>query len=117
MLGNNYMTIGGLLIPNPQGGIKIGYTNIEKTNQSEAGTDLAIVTRLKKRTISFTAKVGSDWKEEYERICGLTQTQLVLDGETIDVRARIDSASLETNSEFAKNTQGLWTLGIKLIEV
>lgn len=117
MLGNNYMTIGGLLIPNPQGGIKIGYTNIEKRTQSEAGTDLVIVTRLKKRTISFTAKVGSDWKAEYERLCGLTQTQLVLDGETIDVTARIDSANMEKNSEFAKNTQGLWTLGIKLIEV
>ena len=116
MLGSNYMTINSLSIPNPQG-LKIGYNNIEKTQQSEAGTDLAIVTRLKKRTFSFSAKCTSDWKSKFETICGLTQTTLVFNGESITVRARIDSANMEKYSEYADRTDGLWTLGIKLIEV
>lgn len=117
MLGSEYMTINSLPIPNPQSGIKIGYANIEKTNQSEAGTDLAIVTRLQKRTISFSAKVTSEWKKRFEDICALTQTTLVMNGETITVRARLDSANLEKYSEYAQRTDGLWTLGIKLTEV
>lgn len=117
MLGSNYMTINSIAIPNPQGGIKIAYQNIEKTSQSEAGQDLAIVTRLKKRTFSFTVKCNSTWKSQFETICGMTQTNLVFNSETIAVRARIDSASLEKFSEYAQNTDGLWTLGIKLIEV
>ena len=116
MLGSEYMTINGLPIPNPAG-LKIGYQNIEKTSQSEAGTDLAIVTRLKKRTFSFTARCASDWKDKLETICGLTQTTLVFNNENITVRARIDSANMADRSEYAARTDGLWTLGIKLIEV
>ena len=117
MLGSEYMTINSISIPNPQSGIKITYNNIEKTAQSEAGTDLAIVTRLLKRTFSFTVKCGSSWKSQFETICGLTQTTFLYQGESITVRARMDSSALEKNSEYTENTDGLWTLSIKLIEV
>ena len=117
MLGSNYMTIGSLSIPNPQDGISISYQNIERTAQSEAGTDLAVVTRLQKRTFSFTARVTSIWKANFETLCGYAQTTLVLNGETINVRARLCSASMQARSEYAENTDGLWTLAIQLIEV
>lgn len=117
MLGNNYMTIGGLQVPNPKDGIQISFTNIEQTAQSEAGTDLAVVTRLQKRTFAFTANVTSFWKEKYLTQCGLAQTILVFNGESITVRARIESASMASDSEYVSRSQGLWTLGIKLIEV
>lgn len=117
MLGNDYMTLGGLSIPNPQKGIKISFQNIEKTAQSEAGTDLAIVTRLQKRTFSFTANVTSAWLSQYRTICAQGSSTFVFMSETITVRARIESASMAVNSEYADRTDGLWTVGIKLIEV
>lgn len=117
MLGDNYMTIGGLQVPNPKDGIQISFTNIEQTTQSEAGTDLAVVTRLQKRTFAFTANVTSFWLEKYLTLCGLAQTTLIFNSESITVRARVESASMVADSAYAANTDGLWTVGIKLIEV
>jgi hypothetical protein len=117
MLGSNYMTLNGVSLPNPKDGITISYQNIERTAQSEAGTDLAVVTRLKKRTFSWTAYVTSEWKAKYETICGLTQCTFVFNSETITVRARISGATMSPDSEYADRTNGLWTLGIQLIEV
>lgn len=117
MLGSNYMTLNGVSLPNPKDGISISYQNIERTAQSEAGTDLAVVTRLKKRTFSWTAYVTSEWKAKYESICGLTQCSFVFNSETITVRARVSGATMQANSEHADRTNGLWTLGIQLIEV
>ena len=116
-LGSNYMTIGGLSIPNPQKGIKIAYNNIEKTAQSEAGTDLVLITRLMKRTFSFNAQVTSEWYAKFRTLCSASTTTLLYQSESITVRARITSAQLAQNSEFAGGTDGLWTLGIQLIEV
>lgn len=116
-LGSNYMTIGGLSIPNPKSGLKIAYNNIEKTAQSEAGTDLVLITRLMKRTFSFNAQVTSEWYSKYRTLCATSTTTLVYLGESITVRARLSSASLSKDSEYANGTDGLWTLGIQLIEV
>lgn len=117
MLGSNFMKLNGISIPNPGQGMQIAYQNIERTAQSEAGTDLAVVTRLKKRTFSWNTQVASDWKATYETICGLSQTTFVFNGETITVRARITGATMAPNSEYADRTNGLWTLAIQLIEV
>ena len=116
-LGSNYMTLGGLPVPNPQKGIKIAYNNIEKTAQSEAGTDLVLVTRLMKRTFSFTAQVTSAWYDNFKTICANGTSTFVYQNESITVRARLSSAQLAPNSEYADGTDGLWTLGITLTEV
>lgn len=117
MLGDNYMTLNGVSLPNPKDGITISYQNIERTAQSEAGTDLAVVTRLKKRTFSWTAYVTSEWLTTYLNICGLSQCNFVYNSETIAVRARVNGATMSPNSEYSDRTDGLWSVGIQLIEV
>lgn len=117
MLGANYMKLGGLDLPNPPGGINITYTNIEKTAQSEAGHDLVIVTRLMKRTFAFNAQVTSKWYTNFKTLCSQGSATFVFNSESITVRPRLLSAQLAPDSEFAATTDGLWTLGIQLIEV
>lgn len=117
MLGDNYMTLNGVLLPNPKDGITISYQNIERTAQSEAGTDLAVVTRLQKRTFSWTAYVTSAWLDKYKSICALSQCNFVFNSETIAVRTRINGATMSPNSEYSDRTDGLWSIGIQLIEV
>lgn len=117
MLGDNYMTLNGVSLPNPKDGIQISYQNIERTAQSEAGTDLAVVTRLQKRTFAWTAFATSAWLDKYKSICALSQCSFVFLGETITVRARISGSTMSANSEYADRTNGLWSVGIQLIEV
>ena len=117
MLGTNYMTLNGVSLPNPKDGISISFQNIERTAQSEAGTDLAVVTRLQKRTFTWSAFVTSDWLSKYRNICALSQCNFIFNSETIAVRARITSATMSPQSEYADRTKGLWTVGIQLIEV
>lgn len=45
MLGDNYIKLNNIYLPNPRDGIAIAYANIETTAQSEAGGDLVTVTR------------------------------------------------------------------------
>lgn len=115
-LGNNYLTFANKALPNPAT-FSVAYTNIESTKQSEAGYDLAIVTRLKKRAFTGSFQVTSTWLDELKTLCGLTQGTLVYRGESITVRPRISSSALLAESEYADRTDGLWTVSITFTEV
>ena len=117
MLGDNYIKLNNIYLPNPQDGITIAYQNIETVGQAESGVDLVTVTRLKKKTWSWTAYATSEWLAQYEYLCGLSQCTLTLGGNTYTVRARLGQATMSPSSEYADRTEGLWSITIQLIEV
>lgn len=116
MLGLNYLTFNNVSIPNPTA-FNISYDNVEEVAQSEAGTDLAIVVRLQKRTFECTFQCTSTWLNSFRTMCNLTSATLVYNSESIVCRARITSATLAPDSEYAARTDGLWTVTVSFTEV
>jgi len=116
MLGDNYLTFAGEALPNPTA-FSEAYTNIESTKQSEAGYDLAIVTRLKKRAFTGSFQVTSTWKDKLSTLCGMASGTLVFRGESITVRPRLTSSALLASTEYSERTDGLWTVSVTFTEV
>ena len=122
------ITIDGIAIPNPQD-ITVNFQTLENVQQSEAGTDLITVIRMKKRTISFTAKCDSQMFYDYYDPNGslyvgggLKAVHFPGDPDTTTslARVRIRSAKLVYNSEDVDSymtMKGLWEVGIEIIEV
>lgn len=116
MLGSNYLTFENVALPNPVS-FAISDTNLESVSTSVAGTDMGIVTRLQKRTISCTFNCTSFWLDKIKTLCMLTQGSLIYRGETIVCRARITGETLVADSEYADRTSGLWTVAVQFLEV
>lgn len=116
MLGNNYLKVGNVLLPNPEK-FAIKYQNIETIRQAEAGNDVGVVTRLQKRTFSCSFAVSSFWCDKLLNICRQNTVILTYQGAQIEARARISSGNLEKNSEYIQRSDGLWTVGIEFVEV
>lgn len=115
MLGK-YLKIENVVIPNPED-LSISYSNTETIKQSEAATDIGIVTRLMKRTFSFSFQCSSFWRDKLKSYCALSQTTLTYNGEAITGRLRLSSEKLLKNSEYCDRTDGLWTLSVSFIEL
>lgn len=116
MLGSNYLSFNSVSIPNPKD-FNIKFQNIETVRQSEAGTDLGIVTRLQKRTFNCSFDCTSTWLAQFKAMCSLTSGTLLYQSESITCRARITSQKLAKNSEFTARTEGLWTISVSFTEV
>lgn len=115
-LGRNYLTFNTTSIPNPTQ-FDIMYENLEEVATSEAGTDMAIVSRLQKRTFSCTFQCTSTWLTNFRALCSLTSGILSYHGESIRCRARIEGATLSPWSECQNRTDGLWTVTVSFVEV
>ena len=115
-LGSEYLKFNSVDIPNPSA-FNIQYENIEDVVNSEAGTELAIVTRLQKRTFSCSFDCTSTWLNKFRTMCGLSSGTLVYLSESITCRARIEYATLAPNSEYTNRTDGLWTVTVSFTEV
>lgn len=115
-LGNNYLKFNNVYIPNPES-MTVDYENLENVAYSEAGTNLAIVTRLQKRTFSCTFNCTSTWLSNFKSMCGLSSGTLVWMGESITAMARISNAALQPYSEHASRTDGLWVVTVTFTEV
>lgn len=63
MLGRNFIKINSTTIPTPAT-YTGSPTNIEDVNESEAGTERVVVTRLLKRGYSFTFQVSEFWRQQ-----------------------------------------------------
>lgn len=115
MLGKKYIKLNGIAIPNPINN-SIQYENVETVNKSEAGTDLVNVSLLGKRSWNLTANCSSYWKKKYEAFGKLTQMVMELEGETIPVRVRLNSADMVENSANVPNTDGLYVVSLTIYE-
>lgn len=116
MLGDGYLTFNSVAIPNPTN-MSIQFDNLENVVESEAGTELAVVTRLQKRTFSCGCKCTSTWLSKFRTMCALSSGTLVYLNESIVCRARIEYVSLVNNSEYADRTDGLWEVTLSFTEV
>ena len=100
MLGTDFIKIQGVRIPTPAT-YTGNYTNIEEINESEAGTERVIVTRLLKRGYSFTFQVTEYWRNKLLTYGAMTQVSLQIGSEnSMTGRFRITNDHLEKNSEF-----------------
>lgn len=118
MLGNHFMTFENVAIPNPDpGGFSIDYENIENEAVAEDGHTIGTVTRLQKRTFNLTVTVSSKWLDRFLVLTKLTSGTLVFRGESIEAKARITNAPMIAWSQYAKRTDGLWTVSIEISEV
>lgn len=115
-LGNNYITLNGMVIPNPKT-FKISYQNMESVKTSEVGTDIVLITRLQKRTFDMQFQTTTFWGEKLREMAART-TEISMDfrGETIPGRFRFKDQALENGSEFISGTDGLWTGNFQFIE-
>ena len=92
MLGNNFIK-----------------NNIEEVNQSEAGTDRVIVTRLQKRSYTLSFRVTDFWKQKLLTYGALNQVTFQVGTEnTLNGRFRVSSSSLVQYSNLASTP--LWTV-------
>lgn len=122
------LTIDGIEIPTPED-LTVNFQTIETVQQSEAGTDLITVTRLKKRTISFTAKCNSKMFYDYydpngSLYVGAGLKMVCFPGDSAEdthlARVRIRSAKFIQNSDTVdswRTMRGLWEVGLEIIEV
>lgn len=101
MLGRDFIRINGVLIPTPAS-YSCNYDNIEEVNQSEAGTDRTIITRLQKKQYTLTFQVTEYWKQRLLSY-GLQPTVSFRVGEetTLHGRFRVTGDTLVTNSNLA----------------
>lgn len=111
------MSYNGVQIPTPTEGLKIAYNNIETVNQSETGTDLVSITRLKKRVYSFTLQITPFWLERVQAIAGQESSTQTFDGESITGRLRLISAELVKDSERLTTTNGLYIITAEFTEI
>lgn len=116
-LGYDYLTFNGALLPwAKKAGAKM--TNIETVGTSEAGTDLATVTRLLKPRYSYSFTVTDFWLDKLLTMCNLAQGTLKINnGADKTVRPRMSGYDLAQNSELTDGTDGLYDVQIDFIEV
>ena len=114
MLGY-YLKFNGADFPNPKS-VSMTSDAIENVSQSEAGTDLVTMVRPSKKTWNFTFNLSSAKKDILKGLCLLEYVTMVYMGTTYTVRLRGYQDNLVENSEWAANTDGLFTVSVKAME-
>ena len=115
MLGKGYCELAGIKLPNPTKNGR-NYSQIENIKTSEDGHDIGSVTRLNKRTFSWSFNCSSRGYATLKSICDLAETTLVIYGETIYGRARLQSDDLQIGSEYCARTDGLFVVQVRFFE-
>lgn len=114
MLGH-YLSFNGTTFPNPKTPTMTQST-IETVNQSEAGTDLVIVTRAAKRSWDFTFDLSYQKKEILRALCMQEQVSMTYMGTTYTVRLRDFTEQLVEGSEWLRSLNGLYTCTVKVTQ-
>ena len=116
MLGR-FITIDGELIPNPNpGSFSENFPPQENVFTTEAGTQLSSVVRLDRYTWSGEFNVSSRMKEALKTLAFKPSVTCVVNGVSFSGRLRAGSISLVENSEYTRNTDGLWVMNLTFEE-
>lgn len=117
------LKINGTDIPFPDSAIKESYETLENVNETEAGTDVCQIRRMKKLTLSCSYQLMGSWATFFEGLAFSPSTFKVklYDFTTSayvehTMRMREYSKSLVKGSEKI-NTGGMWQISFKLIEM
>ena len=115
MLGKGYCELAGIKLPNPTKNGR-SYSHIENIKTSEDGHDIGSVTRLNKRTFSWSFNCSSRGYNRLLQIASLAETTLQIYGETIPGRFRLQTDDLQIGSEYCARTDGLFTVQARFFE-
>lgn len=114
MLGN-YLLFNGTQFPNPIAPTMTSQA-IENVSQSEAGTDLVVMVRASKKSWNMSFNLSS-WKRDILKALTLRESvTMVYMGTTYTVRIRDYQEQLIQFSEWAANTDGLFSVSVKVME-
>lgn len=116
MLGDNYLAIDGIPVPNPVDFSK-AHDDKERVNESEAGGDLVTSIRLGKLDLDLTFNCSSFWAKRLEEMTKRQTVGLTFEGVTKTGRLRLKKSALVENSERTQNTAGLWVVSVRFMEV
>ena len=114
MLGY-YLKFNGVDFPNPSS-VTLTSTAIENVNQSEAGTDLVTMVRPSKISWSMSFNLSSKTRDRLKALCLLETVTMSYMGASYTVRIRDFNEQLVQYSEWAANTDGLFTCTVKIME-
>lgn len=114
MLGY-YLKFNGVDFPNPKT-VSMTSDTIENVSQSESGTDLVTMVRASKKTWNFTFNLSSSKKDILKGLCQAESVTMTYMGTNYTVRLRGYQDSLVEYSEWAANTDGLYTVSVKAME-
>lgn len=114
MLGY-YLKFNGVDFPNPTS-VTMASQAIENVSQSEAGTDLVTVVRPSKKNWSMSFNLSSTKKEVLKGLTLLETVSMTYMGTSYTVRIRDYQEQLVPYSEWAANTNGLFTVSVKVME-
>ena len=114
MLGY-YLKFNGASFPNPES-VTMTSQTIENVSQSEAGTDLVTMVRASKKSWSMSFNLSSKTKDVLKALCLLESVTMNYMGSNYTVRIRDFNEQLVQYSEWAANTDGLFTCSVKVME-
>lgn len=114
MLGY-YLKFNGVDFPNPEN-VSMTSQTIENVSQSEAGTDLVTMVRASKKSWNMSFNLSSKTKDVLKALCLLETVTMTYMGGSYTVRLRDFNESLVQYSEWAGNTDGLFTCTVKVME-
>lgn len=89
---------------------------LENVNTSEAGTDLVCIIRPSKKSWSFKFNLSSGKRDILRSLCEDESTEMTYMGSTYTVRVRDFQERLVQNSEWVRNTDGLYEVSVKVTE-
>ncbi len=114
MLGY-YLYFDGESFPNPNTPTMTSNA-IENVSQSEAGTDLVVMVRPSKKSWNMSFNLSSHRKDILKALTLKESVTMVYMGSTYTVRIRDYQEQLVQFSEWAPNTNGLFTVSVKVME-
>lgn len=114
MLGY-YLYFDGEQFPNPTTPTMSSQA-IENVSQSEAGTDLVVMVRPSKKSWNMNFNLSSRRKDILKALTLKESVTMVYMGTTYTVRIRDYQEQLIQYSEWAANTDGLFTVSVKVME-
>lgn len=114
MLGY-YLKFNGVDFPNPNTPTMSSQA-VENVSQSEAGTDLVVLVRASKKTWSFQFNLSSKMRDVLKGLTLLESVSMTYMGTSYTVRIRDYQEQLVQYSEWAANTDGLFTVSVKVME-
>ena len=116
-LGFNFFKVNGTAILPPTQ-LVINTESIEDINTSEAGTDLAVVTRLGKHIFTCTWEgVTGAFADAIEGYASSASVTLTYDNTSYTCRARDFSRELAKKSYLHNAEKGYWTVSVKFTQV
>ncbi len=116
MLGK-YIKINNTLIPNPNvGSFKESYPSLENVITTEAGTRRISVVRLNRYVWTGEFNVSSRLKATLLSYALSASVTCEINGVSKSGTLRVGDITLYPNSEYTRNTDGLWTMQLTFEE-